>query len=171
MTAQKRHDWYRTTGRDGRWVMPDWSRVAEMYGGVHLTVTGYLAAAGTAIDVDDDAASVIAGWAPDETHWLTDASAPTATWSSGCSTTTAITGGERPLVQGMRDRSDRRAAAPHAHRSKEEPDNDRSCWRASTDGVPAPCTHARILPTPLRWSRRIVNGTNRFRRARIVSVR
>jgi hypothetical protein len=36
-------------------------------------VTGYLAAAGTAIDVDDDTASVIAGWAPDETYWLTDA--------------------------------------------------------------------------------------------------
>lgn len=76
VTAQKRHDWYRTTGRDGRWVMPDWSRVADEYGGVHLTVAGYLAAAGTAIDVDDDTASVIAGWAPDETHWLTDAVRP-----------------------------------------------------------------------------------------------
>ncbi|MFD6894093.1 hypothetical protein ACFWB0_06020 [Rhodococcus sp. NPDC060086] len=31
MTAQKRHDWYQTTGRDGRWVMPDWSGVAEAY--------------------------------------------------------------------------------------------------------------------------------------------
>ncbi|MEE2060672.1 hypothetical protein [Rhodococcus artemisiae] len=76
VTAQKRHDWYRATGRDGRWVMPDWSRVADAYGGVHLTVRGYLAAAGTAIDVDDDTASVIAGWAPDETHWLTDAVRP-----------------------------------------------------------------------------------------------
>ncbi|PND52639.1 MULTISPECIES: hypothetical protein [Rhodococcus] len=72
VTAQKRHDWYRTTGRDGRWVLPDWYAVAEVYGGVHLTVAGYLAAAGTAIDVDGDAASVIAGWAPDETFWLTD---------------------------------------------------------------------------------------------------
>ncbi len=72
VTAQKRHDWYRTTGRDGRWVLPDWQAVAEEYGGVHLTVAGYLAAAGTAIDVDGDAASVIAGWAPDETFWLTD---------------------------------------------------------------------------------------------------
>ncbi|NLU64287.1 hypothetical protein HCA61_18745 [Rhodococcus sp. HNM0563] len=76
VTAQKRHDWYRTTGRDGRWVMPDWSRVAEAYGGVHLTVRGYLAAAGTAICVDDDTASVIAGWAPDESHWLTDSVRP-----------------------------------------------------------------------------------------------
>lgn len=71
VTAQKRHDWYRTTGRDGRWVLPDWHAVAEEYGGVHLTVAGYLAAAGIAIDVDGDAASVIAGWAPDEAFWLT----------------------------------------------------------------------------------------------------
>lgn len=72
VTAQKRHDWYRTTGRSGRWVIPDWSRVAERYDGVHLTVAGYLAAAGTAIEVDANTSSVIAGWAPDETYWLTD---------------------------------------------------------------------------------------------------
>ncbi len=71
-TAQKRHDWYQTTGHSGRWVVPDWTRIADQYDGVHLTVTGYLAAAGTAIDVDDNTASVIAGWAPDETYWLTD---------------------------------------------------------------------------------------------------
>ncbi|WP_257015895.1 hypothetical protein [Rhodococcus sp. ACS1] len=72
VTAQKRHDWYRTTGRSGRWVIPDWSRLPERYEGVHLTVAGYLAAAGTAIAVDADTASVIAGWAPDDTYWLTD---------------------------------------------------------------------------------------------------
>ena len=26
VTAQKCHDWYRTTGRDRRWVLPDWRR-------------------------------------------------------------------------------------------------------------------------------------------------
>ncbi|MGW6694803.1 hypothetical protein ACWF62_13620 [Rhodococcus sp. NPDC054953] len=72
VTAQKRHDWYRTTGRSGRWVVPDWTRIADEYAGVHLTVAGYLAAAGTAIDVDADTASVIAGWTPDVTYWLTD---------------------------------------------------------------------------------------------------
>ncbi|MDI9977495.1 hypothetical protein [Rhodococcus sp. IEGM 1307] len=76
VTAQKRHDWYRTTGRSGRWVIPDWPRLSERYEGVHLTVAGYLAAAGTAIavdtDTDTDTASVIAGWAPDDTYWLTD---------------------------------------------------------------------------------------------------
>ena len=75
VTAQKRHDWYSTTGRVGRWIIPDWPRVAEHYDGVHLTVCGYLAAAGTAITVDDATASVIAGWAPDGTCWLTDTAA------------------------------------------------------------------------------------------------
>lgn len=73
VTAQKRHEWYRTTGRAGRWFMPDWLRVAEAYDGVHLTAAGYLSAATTEIPVDDDCASVIAGWAPDETYWFTDA--------------------------------------------------------------------------------------------------
>lgn len=71
-TAQKRQDWYRTTGRVGRWIIPDWSLVAREYDGIHLTVIGYLSAAGTAIQVDDDSASVIAGWNPDETWWLGD---------------------------------------------------------------------------------------------------
>lgn len=70
-TAQKRHDWYRTTGRAGRWVIPDWASVAEHYDAVHLHVAAYLAAAGTAIPVDADTASVIAGWNPDETYWFT----------------------------------------------------------------------------------------------------
>lgn len=72
VTAEKRHDWYRTTGRDGAWVMPDWERVAEHTDGVHLTTLGYLRSAGRAIDLGDGRASVIAGWSPDETYWLTD---------------------------------------------------------------------------------------------------
>lgn len=72
VSAEKRQDWYRTTGRAGRWVIPDWTQVANDYAGVHLTVAGYLSAAGTAIDVDTDTASVIAGWGPDTTFWLTD---------------------------------------------------------------------------------------------------
>jgi hypothetical protein len=72
VSAEKRHDWYRATGRAGRWVVPDWSAVALEHDAVHLTVAGYLAAAGTIVEVDDDAASVIAGWNPGETYWLTD---------------------------------------------------------------------------------------------------
>ncbi|MCA1187940.1 MULTISPECIES: hypothetical protein [unclassified Saccharopolyspora] len=71
VSASHRHDWYRTTGRDGRWVLPDWSEVARHHDAVHLTVTGYLTTAGIAIPVDGDRASVLAGWDPDATCWLT----------------------------------------------------------------------------------------------------
>jgi hypothetical protein len=71
VTAQKRHDWYRVTGRAGRWVIPDWSVLAGRFDGVHLTIAGYLAAATTSIEVDD-AGSMIAGWGPDTTWWLND---------------------------------------------------------------------------------------------------
>lgn len=72
VSHEKKHDWYRSTGRVGRWVMPDWSLVAEDYDGVHLTVAAYLSAVSMAIPVSEDSASVIAGWNPDETWWLTD---------------------------------------------------------------------------------------------------
>jgi hypothetical protein len=72
VTASRRHDWFRTTGRDGRWVIPDWERVAEEWDAVHLTVLGYLSGAGRALPVSPDTATVIAGWDPDSTLWLTD---------------------------------------------------------------------------------------------------
>jgi hypothetical protein len=65
-------DWYRVTGRRGRWLIPDWASVAAQFDAVHLTVLGYLAAAGETIPIGDDAASLIAGWAPDATFWLSD---------------------------------------------------------------------------------------------------
>ncbi|MCC3278958.1 hypothetical protein LJ754_07280 [Arthrobacter sp. zg-Y40] len=72
VTASRRHDWFQVTGRDGRWVIPDWERVGTQWDAVHLTVLGYLACAGRALTVDSDTASVIAGWDPDRTIWLTD---------------------------------------------------------------------------------------------------
>ncbi|QYH34759.1 hypothetical protein [Salinibacterium sp. M195] len=72
VTATRRHDWYRATGRSGKWMMPDWSRVARDFDAVHLSLAAYLSAAGVAIPLDDDFASVIAGWNPDETYWFTD---------------------------------------------------------------------------------------------------
>lgn len=72
VTAQKRHDWYRTTGRVGAWVMPDFSQLARDYDGVHLTVAAYLGLAGEVVEVGAERASVIAGWNPDETHWFSD---------------------------------------------------------------------------------------------------
>ncbi|HZC72847.1 MAG TPA: hypothetical protein VE442_19275 [Jatrophihabitans sp.] len=68
----KRGDWWRATGRDGAWLMPDWAQVAADWDGVHVSVVGYLSTAGRALDVDVNTATVLAGWAPDTTYWLGD---------------------------------------------------------------------------------------------------
>lgn len=72
VTASRRHDWFRVTGRDGRWLIPDWQRVSETWDAVHLTTLGYLSAATQTIEVDAEYGSVIGGWGPDSTIWLTD---------------------------------------------------------------------------------------------------
>lgn len=72
VSASRRHDWFRATGRAGDWVLPDWDAVAEEWDGVHLTVAAYLAGAGRALTVDENRASVIAGWDPDTTYWFTN---------------------------------------------------------------------------------------------------
>lgn len=46
VTAARRHDWFRVTGRDGRWVIPDWERVAQEWDATQPTVLGHLNAAG-----------------------------------------------------------------------------------------------------------------------------
>ena len=71
VTAAVRHDWYRVTGRDGVWIIPDWHAVSKDWGAVRLTVHGYLTSATKAIPVRGGA-SMIAGWNPGETYWLTD---------------------------------------------------------------------------------------------------
>ena len=69
VTYGKRGDWWRTTGRDGRWWIPDWAAVAEDYDAVHVTVLGYLATAGRAVPTPGGA-TVLAGWGPGHTCWL-----------------------------------------------------------------------------------------------------
>ena len=79
----KRGDWWRTTGRDGRWAMPAWPLVAKDWDAVHLSVAGYLATAGRALPVDEATATVLAGWPPDATFWLADllrVAAPPTAW-------------------------------------------------------------------------------------------
>lgn len=76
VSAQMLYDWGETTGRSGAWVMPDWSRVAEHWDGVHLGTSAYLRLAGRAIDCGSDRAGVIAGWSPDTTFWLRDVVGP-----------------------------------------------------------------------------------------------
>jgi hypothetical protein len=72
VTASRRHDWFRVTGRHGRWVIPDWERVAGEWDATHLTVLAYLNAAGRPLEVVTGTATVIAGWDPDSTVWLAD---------------------------------------------------------------------------------------------------
>ncbi|WP_182354984.1 hypothetical protein [Flaviflexus huanghaiensis] len=71
VTAEVRQDWYRTTGRAGPWIIPNWRDVGRDWDGVKLTVAGYLTLAGTLIPTRQGA-SVIAGWNPGHTYWLTD---------------------------------------------------------------------------------------------------
>lgn len=86
VTASRRDDWYRVTGRDGKWVMPDWELVAEKYAAVHLNVFGYLNAATRFLSVDADTGTVLAGFDPDRTFWLQDvvreANKPRQHWKS-----------------------------------------------------------------------------------------
>ena len=73
VTASRRHDWYRTTGQDAAWLLPDWASVATEVDAVHLTVDGYLSTAGRALPVPGTGAhTVLAGSAPDATWWLAD---------------------------------------------------------------------------------------------------
>ncbi|MGN7250301.1 hypothetical protein [Arthrobacter sp. SAFR-014] len=86
VSLAKRHDWWRTTGIAGRWLVPDWSAVAGDYDGVHLTLWGYLTTAGRALAARPFAGpsvavlerTVLAGWDPDETYWLNDVLTPGA---------------------------------------------------------------------------------------------
>jgi hypothetical protein len=87
VTASRRHDWFRATGRHGRWVIPDWEQVASEWDAAHLTVLGYLNGATRALPVGAETATVIAGWDPDSTIWLTDvarqSAGPRPIWRRG----------------------------------------------------------------------------------------
>ena len=60
----------------------DFAAVAADYDAVHLSVAGYLTIAGRALSVNDGH-TVLAGWDPDQTFWLTEvlaASGPGTNW-------------------------------------------------------------------------------------------
>jgi hypothetical protein len=75
-TATYRHTWA-WTGWDGEWLVPRWPAVARDWDGVHLSVAGYLSTAGRALPVGT-ARTLLAGWNPDETYWLTDVLTPSS---------------------------------------------------------------------------------------------
>lgn len=45
VSRARRHDWWRTTRRAGRWLIPDYLAVTADFDAVHLSVAGYLTTA------------------------------------------------------------------------------------------------------------------------------
>jgi hypothetical protein len=76
VTKSRWHDWFKVTGRAGTWLIPDYAAVAADYDGVHMTIGGYLTTAGRALPVSGSAATMLAGWDPDQTYWLADVLEP-----------------------------------------------------------------------------------------------
>ncbi len=72
VTASRGADWGRATGREGAWVIPDWAEVAHEWSAVRLSIAKYLVLAGRPLMVDAERASLVAGWGPGVTRWLTD---------------------------------------------------------------------------------------------------
>lgn len=72
VTGKRIANWSQASGLDCRWLLPDWSAVADDYDAIHLTVTGYLRCSGRALPIDAGAATFLAGWDPDASFWLTD---------------------------------------------------------------------------------------------------
>lgn len=79
VTWGRRHEWFKVTGRDGTWIIPDWEAVSRDWDAVHLTVLGYLTTATRPLLANERAATMLAGWNPDETFWLSDALAISST--------------------------------------------------------------------------------------------
>lgn len=80
----RRHDWWRATGGTGPWQIPDWQAVSRDHDAVHLSVIAYLAGAGRALPTRHGQ-TVIAGFDPDLTYWLTEGlieTNPPDTWNA-----------------------------------------------------------------------------------------
>jgi hypothetical protein len=72
VSRSRRHDWWNATGRAGRWLIPDYAAAAADWDAIHLSVAGYLTAAGVPAIVGADTSTLLAGWHPDATWWLSD---------------------------------------------------------------------------------------------------
>lgn len=71
VTRARGNVWAEATGLDRRWIVPNWEEIAEAIDGVHLSLGGYLGLAGVPIEIEPGVTSLIAGWDPDATYWLT----------------------------------------------------------------------------------------------------
>lgn len=79
--------WKATTGLSRDWVIPQWHLVSYEYDAICMSPLAYLALAGEPFDMEDGetpgSATMIAGFGPGETVWLTNAFLPvetTVTW-------------------------------------------------------------------------------------------
>jgi hypothetical protein len=72
VTWGREHAWRMATGLDARWFLPDWSRVADDFDVVHLSLSGYLSTSGRAFTLEEGKATFLAGWDPDKSFWLND---------------------------------------------------------------------------------------------------
>ena len=72
VSKSRRHDWWRATGRAGRWMIPDYAAIAADWDGIHVSVVGYLTTAGIPLPAGGGAWTMLAGWDPDATWWLND---------------------------------------------------------------------------------------------------
>lgn len=68
VTRSRRDIW----GKGQRWFIPNWYDVASEFDIVHLTTTAYLELAGRVLAVEDGM-TMVAGWGPDESVWLREA--------------------------------------------------------------------------------------------------
>ncbi|MDP9937237.1 hypothetical protein J2T11_003608 [Paenarthrobacter nicotinovorans] len=62
-------DW--GSSQDGKLVLPDWRAVSQDWDGVHVSFAGYLGASYQPIALDRGHYTLLAGWHPDATVWLT----------------------------------------------------------------------------------------------------
>jgi hypothetical protein len=72
VSRSRRHDWWRVTEWTGRWLIPNYAAVAADWDAIHVSVAGYLTTAGVAVPTADGARTMLAGWDPDATWWLSD---------------------------------------------------------------------------------------------------
>jgi hypothetical protein len=69
VTGARRVEWSGRYGQAGPWLVPDWSRLARDWDGVHVSAEGYLRAQEQTAPVRDGR-TVLRGWNPDATYWL-----------------------------------------------------------------------------------------------------
>ena len=75
VSASRRHDWWRAVGAREPLLVPDYVAVAQEWDAVHVSARGYLTTATLAVQTSRGT-TVLAGWNPDHTWWLTDLVAP-----------------------------------------------------------------------------------------------